>query len=222
VYGFAPIASPSVHGGSWAELVVVPEETSVALKPAGVDVAAAGAAPVAALTALAALDALELGEGSSVLVIGASGGVGSLFVQLAAAAGASVVAPGLPEDHAFLSGLGVSIVIDRDADLAGAARAAFPDGVDAILELVSREPDASPLAPGGRLASPLGAAGDGPGRFNLMASPTTPNLERLARLLADGTLRVPLQRSYPLEEAAQALADLAGRHTQGKLAIAIT
>ena len=61
----------------------------MARKPTGVDLATAGAAPVAGLTATAAIDALELAPGATVLVIGATGGVGSLFIQLAAAAGAN-------------------------------------------------------------------------------------------------------------------------------------
>lgn len=79
VYGFLPLANPTAHAGSWADYAVVSEETSVARKPTGVDLATAGAAPVAGLTATAAIDALELAPGATVLVIGATGGVGSLF-----------------------------------------------------------------------------------------------------------------------------------------------
>ena len=84
VYGWLLHANPTVHEGSWAELIAVPQGGSVARRPAGVEVVQAGAAPLAALTALAASDALELGEGATVLVVGASGGVGSFAVQLAA------------------------------------------------------------------------------------------------------------------------------------------
>jgi NADPH:quinone reductase-like Zn-dependent oxidoreductase len=55
----------------------------------------------------------------------------------------------------------------------------------------------------------------------VMAAPTTENLTRLARLLADGTLRVPVQKSYDLAQAPEALTALVGTHTQGKLAIRI-
>lgn len=221
VCGFLLHANPTVHAGSWADYLVVPEDFLVARKPAGVDLAAAGAAPLAALTALAALDALELTEGAAVLVVGASGGVGSFFVQLAAAAGANVIAPALSEDHDHLRALGASEILDRDTDVAAQVRERYPEGVDALLDLVARTPDASVLKRGGRLASPLGAAGEGPDRANLMASPTTANLERLAQLLDAGTLRVPIQHSYPLEQAGAALEALATAHTQGKLAITI-
>ena len=143
VYGWLLHANPTVHEGSWAELIAVPEGGSVARRPASVDVGQAGAAPLAALTALAAYDALELGEGATVLVIGASGGVGSFAVQLAAHAGATVLAPGLAEDQDYLRGLGTAEVLDRNADIVAAVRERYPDGVDALLDLVSSVPEAS-------------------------------------------------------------------------------
>jgi NADPH:quinone reductase len=220
VFGFVPHADPAVHKGSWADQVAVREDAT-ARKPGSVDFETAGAAPLAGISALAALEALELSEGAAVLVIGAAGGVGSFFVQLAAAAGANVITPGLPEDHEYLRGLGAAEVIERSANVAAQVREQHPDGVDALLDLVSFTPDDSVLKRGGRLASTLGAAGEGPGRSNLMAVPTTPNLERLAQLLDAGALRVPIQHTYPLEQAGTALDALPTTHTQGKLAITV-
>jgi NADPH:quinone reductase len=226
VYGWLLHANPTVHEGSWAELIAVPHDQSVARRPASIDVAQAGAAPLAALTALAAHDALELGEGATVLVVGASGGVGSFAVQLAARAGATVLAPGLPEDTDYLHGLGAAEVLDRTADVVAAVRERYPDGVDALLDLVSSDPEAlnayaAVICDGGRVASSVGAAGQGPDRTNVSALPGRENLERLAGLLADGTLSVPIQASYPLAQADQALKNLTGQHTQGKLAITL-
>ena len=183
---------------------------------------AAGASPVAALSAIAAFDALAPAAGEDVLVIGATGGVGSFFVQLAASVGANVIAPALPEDEAYLRDLGVIEILDRNADLAAAVREAHPDGVDALFDVVSQAPDASLLKEGGRLASPLGAAGEGEGRFNVMAVPSPANLQRLGELLAGGSLRVLIQRSYTLEQVGEALQALPASHTQGKLGITIT
>jgi NADPH:quinone reductase-like Zn-dependent oxidoreductase len=159
-----------------------------------------------------------------VLVAGASGGVGTFAVQLAARAGATVLAPGLPEDHDYLRGLGVGEVLDRNGDVAAQVRERHPDGVDALLDLVSQSPDqlnayAAVVRDGGRIASSVSAAGEGPGRSNVAAVPTAEQLERLAGLLADGTLRVPIQAGYPLAKADQALKALTTQHTQGKLAI---
>ena len=200
-----------------------PRGPSIARKPAGVDLATAGAAPLAGITATLAVDALALSEGDTVLVVGATGGVGSLAVQLAAHAGARVIAPALPEDEEYLRGLGVTDVLPRDGDVAAAVRERHPDGVDALLDLVSYAPGAfdAALKDGARVASPLGAAGDGPGRTNVMAVPSTENLERLARLLDAGTLQVPVQQTYELDRAAEALHALGTTHTQGKVAIRV-
>lgn len=219
VFGFLKHANPSVHAGTWAELIAVPHDDSVAAKPGGLDFVHAGAAPLAAITALAASDALALEAGESVLVVGASGGVGSFFVQLAAAAGARVIATALAEDHDYLRELGVGELVDRNGDVAAAVRGLHAEGVDAIMDAASPAPDASALTEGGRLASPLGAAGEGPGRFNVMAAATTPNLRRLAELLESGTLVVPIQRSFPLDRAGEALESLQAVHTQGKAGV---
>jgi NADPH:quinone reductase len=221
VFGFVLHADPTVHEGSWAELIVVSEDLEVAAKPRTLDFAHAGAAPLAGISAVTAFDALAPTEGGTVLVVGAAGGVGSFFVQLAAAAGANVIAPALPEDHDYLRGLGVGELVDRDADVAAAVREAHPEGVDALLDVVSQTPDTSLLKEGGRLASTIGAAGDGPGRFNIMAEPTPANLQRLAELLDTGALRVAIQRSYRLEQAGEALQALPATHTQGKLGLTI-
>jgi NADPH:quinone reductase-like Zn-dependent oxidoreductase len=221
VFGFVPHANPTVHEGSWAELIAVPED-GVATKPPSLDFAHAGAAPLAALAAVAAFDALAPTEGEAVLVVGAAGGVGSFFVQLAAGAGANVIAPALPEDEDYLRTLGVDEFVDRNADVAAAVREYHPSGVDAVLDAVSFTPDAALLKDGGsRLASPLGAAGEGPGRFNVMAESTPLNFERLAELLETGTLRVLIQHRYSFEQAGDALDALPATHTQGKLSLTI-
>jgi NADPH2:quinone reductase len=224
VFGFLLHANPTAHAGAWAELITVAEELSIAAVPDGVDLAAAGAAPLAGITAMTAVDALELSEGDVLLVAGATGGVGSLAVQLAARAGARILAPALAEDESFLRELGVGDILPRDGDVAAAVRGLVPDGVDALLDVVNYAPgtyDAA-LKEGARVASPTGAAGEGPGRSMVMAAPTVENLQRLGALLADGTLRVPVQAAYELDQAPEALAALPGRHTQGKLAVRVS
>jgi NADPH2:quinone reductase len=90
-----------------------------------------------------------------------------------------------------------------------------------VLDLVNYAPSAPAelVQDNGRIASPTGAAGEGPGRTMVMAAPTSENLGRLARLLEEGTLRVPIQSTYELAQAADALTALPTTHTQGKIAI---
>jgi NADPH:quinone reductase-like Zn-dependent oxidoreductase len=224
VYGFLLHANPTAHDGAWADLITVTEELSIAPVPEGVDLATAGAAPLAGITAMTAIDALDLSESDVLLIVGAAGGVGSIAVQLAAQAGAHVLAPALPEDESFLRELGVRDVLSRDGDLAGLVRERHPEGVDALLDLVNYEPGAydAALKPSARVSSSTGAAGEGEGRTNVMAEPTSENLERLGALLAGGTLRVPVQKTYELADAPAALAALSGEHTQGKLAVKVS
>jgi NADPH:quinone reductase-like Zn-dependent oxidoreductase len=223
VFGFLLHANPTARAGAWAELITVTEDLSLAPAPDGVDLAVAGAAPLAGITAMTAVDAVDLSEGDVLLVAGATGGVGSLAVQLAASAGARILAPALPEDEQFLRELGVSDVLPRDGDIGELVRDLVPDGVDALLDLINYAPGSydAALKPDARVASPTGAAGEGPGRTNVMSAPTAENLQRLGALLADNTLRIPLRATYPLAQAPEALAALAAQHTQGKLAIQV-
>ena len=71
VFGFLLHANPTVHDGAWAELITVAEEQSIAPVPDGVELAVAGAAPLAGITAMTAVDALDLSEGDVLLVAGA-------------------------------------------------------------------------------------------------------------------------------------------------------
>src|SRR3954452_10392964 len=137
VFGFLLHANPTVRDGAWAELITVTEELSIAPVPDGVDLATAGAAPLAGITAITVVDAVDLSDGDVLLVAGATGGVGTLAVQLAARAGARIIAPALPEDETFLRELGVSEMLRRDGDIPALVRELVPDGVDALLDLVN-------------------------------------------------------------------------------------
>ena len=220
VFGYMPHADPAVHHGSWAELIAVPEDR-VAATPAGVEPALAGATPLAGITALFCVDALGLSEGDSVLLVGATGGVGSFAVQLAGLAGAHVIAPAKSEDHGYLTALGVSELVDRDGDVAADVRASHADGVDAILDLVSYTPDefgayAAALKPDGRAASPVGGVGEGPGRHSIMASPDPAALDRLGLLMAEGALQVPVQAELSPRAGARGAGGAGDRPHSGK------
>ena len=149
------------------------------------------------------------------------------MVQLAKAAGATIVAPALAEDEEFLRCLGVDEVLPREGDLVAATRERYPNGVDALVDLVTPyqpTPYDGVLADGGRVASPTNAAGEGPGRTNVShgAILNRESLERVGQLLADGTVKVPIQQTYELDQAPEALGALSAGHTQGKLALRVS
>src|SRR5439155_22425647 len=171
--------------------------------PASLDLAVAGVAPVAGIAALAAVDALALSKGETILIVGAAGGVGSFAVQLAARAGATIIAPALAEDADYLRELGVTEHLDRAGDVVAAVRERHPDGVDALLDLVSYAPGAfdGALRDGARVASSNGAAGEGPCRTNVMAVPSDDNRRRLAALPDDATLQLHIHDTFQLASA---------------------
>lgn len=223
VFGFVPAMGSTVGAGAWAELTAV-SEAVLARRPDAVAWAVAGAAALAAVTAVMAVDAAAPGAGEVVLIVGATGGVGSVAVQLAVAAGATVIAPGLDGDEDYLRGLGVSEVLSRDGDVPAAVRERFADGVDVLIDVANYTPGAfdAALKHGARVASATNSAGEGPGRSNVISAPNPQILGRIAGLLADGTIKVHIAETYELADAPRALRDLATNHTQGKLAVHVS
>jgi NADPH:quinone reductase-like Zn-dependent oxidoreductase len=231
VIGFVP-ATPPLHVGTYAELVAGGSELVLSPKPAGLTFEAAAAIPLAGVAALDAVDAVAVGQGDTVLVIGATGGVGAVAVQLAVQRGASVIATAKAGDEeAFVRALGASETVDyATEDVAAVIRARFPGGIDVLIDTVSRDDAfvrmAELVRDGGRIATPLGAAdvdglaARGIRATNVMATPTPDKLAMLAEKTASGRLRVEVQRTYPLAEAPAALAAfMAG--TRGKIVLTI-
>ena len=221
---------PPVQAGTLAEYAVLPA-AGTASKPAGLDWVTAAALPLAGAAASAAVDAVDPRPGQVVLIVGAAGGVGSYAIQLLAARGATVLATGIPADAARLRRLGASAVIDYTAaPVADQVRAAYPDGIDALIDLVSYAPDDLPLSAlrkGGKVASSLGAASDealaadGLSGTNIMAMPTSDVISALAARVLDGTLTVDVETILPLASAADGLATIASGHARGKIVVQV-
>lgn len=224
---FGVLMKPVLGDGTFGEYVTVPEAIGLTRLPAGLDVATAGALGLAGTAALMAVEAVAPQSGETVLIAGATGGVGAYAVQLAAASGAQVIATAQSADEvAFVRDLGAALTVDYSTDLTDALRYERPQGVEAVIHLAG---DAQQLAdllvPGGRFASTLGVgpeqlAGRSIAVTGLMAVPDAARLDRLAAEAAAGRLRSPIQRTYPLEQVPQALADFAAG-TLGKVAISV-
>src|SRR5881227_1398023 len=196
------------HGGFYAEYVAVPAER-VGHVPQGLTLQQAGAVATNGLTAIQGIDdALRLKAGDTLIIHGASGGVGSLALQFAKLRGVKVLATASGEDGlTFVKGLGADAVVDgRHGDIAAAARTFAPAGVDAVLALAGGETlerciDA--LRPGGQVAFPYGVKPEPkarPGvpisRYN--AIPGVKEFERLNRAIEAVKLAVPIAAEFPL------------------------
>jgi NADPH:quinone reductase-like Zn-dependent oxidoreductase len=231
VLGFVT-AMPPLHDGTYAEVVSGASGLVLARKPDRLSFETAAAIPLVGATALDAVDAIDVGPGDTVLVAGATGGVGSIAVQLAAHRGATVIATARAGDEeTFVRALGASATVDYSiGDVAEAIRALYPEGVTALIDTVNRGEAFAPMAAlvrdGGRIATTLGTAdvealaARDVRATNLMGAPTPEKLSSLAEQVADGTLRVEIQQTYPLADAAGAFAAfMAG--TRGKLVVIV-
>ena len=222
---FGMLVTAHLHGGTFAERASVPAYCA-AKRPHGLDPEDAGALGLAGGAARASVDALGLCPGETVLICGATGGVGAFAIQMAKRRGETVVATARPEQADFVERFGADEIVDYSSDLAGELRALHPDGVDCIIHLAG---DGIALAdlivPGGRLVSTLGVGPEAVAGHDVRATPvmTIPSLgllEGLANEVVQGDLRVPITHRYSLDEAAQAIRDF-GASALGKLGVTV-
>jgi NADPH:quinone reductase-like Zn-dependent oxidoreductase len=216
--------------GTFADFLVVASDARMSLKPEALTFETASVLPLAGGAALAAVRWLELRPGAKLLIIGATGGVGSYAVQIARAAGAHVIATATASDAGYIRDLGANEVIDFEAgDTVETARQLAPQGVDAVLDVIDGPEElkrvASLVREGGRLITTLDAADidalahQGVTAQNFLNHPLPEHFDELARLVVDGELRVHIEHSFPLEEAVTAL-DLSERgEVRGKVVL---
>jgi NADPH:quinone reductase-like Zn-dependent oxidoreductase len=208
---------------SHAELVVVEVDHLVARPPA-VPWAVAGALFVAGATAYASVRAVHPGPGDTVAVSGAAGGVGSVAVQLAVHAGATVIGLASEGHHPWLAGHGV-IPVPYGDGVVDRIRKASDGHVDAFIDTfgggyVAMAVDLG-VAPGriNTIIDREGAATYGTRTDGNAAGATAGVLAELAGLIAEGRLEIPIAKAYPLTEVRQAYRDLEERHTLGKIVL---
>jgi NADPH:quinone reductase-like Zn-dependent oxidoreductase len=225
----------SVPRGAFAQYVVAPAAQLIK-KPAGIGFADAAASVMSGLTALVAMrDVAQVGAGTRVLVNGASGGVGTMAVQVAKVLGAEVTGVCGPRNVELVQSLGADHVIDYTKDDFTKGEPRF----DVVLDNVLNHPPkltARVLAPGGVLMpNSLGTDGllgalprmaravlMGLGRTKVrLVSPKVnhESLNGLLRLLESGEVRVVIDRTYPLDQAASGIAYVAEHHASGNVAI---
>jgi NADPH:quinone reductase-like Zn-dependent oxidoreductase len=216
--------------GSFSEYTAVAATGKVAQLPAEVPFECAASLPTASTAAYQAVMGANLTAGDVVLVNGASGGVGQSAVQFAAELGATVLATAPPDLADYMRGLGAATVIDFTAGpTVDQVRAAYPDGIAAVVDLVSRPGDAGAIASlvrdGGAFVSTNNAAEpDALSAHNVQAvnldSRVTPaDLTALAERVADGRLRVQFDECVPLDDAPAAIAHARAGHARGKTII---
>ena len=216
-------------GGFYAQYAAVKAKDAAPI-PGGLTVEQAGVFPVDAITALCGLDdTLGLKQGESVMIFGASGGIGHLAVQLAKRMGARVFAVASGADGvALCKQLGADACVDgHKGDVLAAARAFAPGGIDAaLLTAGGKETDRSlqALRDGARVAYPNGVEPEPEPPSGVRArsydgTPSPAALQKLNKLVEQGPpFHVHVAKTFPLDEAAEAHRTL-GEHYLGKLAL---
>ncbi len=213
-----------IGGGGYADKVVL-NEGAMAHKPQEIDHVHAAAIPLAGQTAWQGLFRYgQLKAGQAVLIHGGSGGVGHFAVQFAKAKGASVITTVSTERLEFARSLGADVVIDyktqRFEDLA--------QDLDMIFDLVdgeTRERSWKLLKKGGVLVSTLTdpsqqtAARHGVRALRYTVEPDGKELAEILSLVASGRVKPHVQKTYPLEEAAQALNCVEQGDSTGKIVL---
>lgn len=227
VFGIAD--KPFMGEGTFAEQVAV-QAASLVAKPLELDHAQAAALPTASLTALSAVNEAGVQNGQTIVVLGATGGVGSFAVQLAAMRGARVVAVTKSDYGAYARELGASDVIDyTQGDVAAAIRAKAAT-IDAVVDFAGDTALLDSLAPlvrnGGSVISaaamldPEAYKAKGLVGKSIRRAPVA-SLNEIVDLIREKKLRLPAVRLLPLERAADALAEQSQRHVKGKLVLEV-
>ena len=222
--------------------LAVARADEIAAIPSSITTQTAASVPLAGVTALQCLEAAgSAAPGDRILINGASGGVGTFAVQLAVARGLRVTAVVSPRHEELMHRLGAEHVVDYTTSDAAPAGIEY----DVVVDLVGNRSLADLrrcVLPGGDLVlSGGGVPGSGRivGPFRLLvqaqlaarragigihvpkALPTTERLERLMALVAEGTVTPVIDRVYPLERTAEAVAYVEDVHPQGKVVIAV-
>jgi NADPH2:quinone reductase len=217
-------------GGGFAELALASADRLAPMPGTANFVEAAGLVIGAGTAYEGLIDRGRLQAGETVLITAAAGGVGSAAVQVAAAVGARVVAVASPPNHDYLLSLGASEVFDyHAADWAQQVRAVVPGGVDLLFDAAggqTRDQALDAVRDGGRAISivlqgaplPLerGITGE-----SFAAHGDRARLEQLAALVDADKLRPQADTVLPLDQAREALARVATRHTRGKIVLQI-
>jgi len=211
---------------SQAEYVLA-EAANLTPKPAGLPWEVAGALFVVGTTAYAAVRAVSLTPGDTVVVAGASGGVGSIAVQLARRAGATVIGLASQPNHAWLSAHGV-IPVSYGEGVAGRIREAAAGQVDALIDTVGGDYVTIALEELGVEPSRV----DSITRFDLVEkygikaegsayAASAAVLAELAGLVAAGELEVPITATFPLDQVQDAYRRLDQGHVLGKIVLIV-
>lgn len=215
VYGYGALSPTKRRFGSYAEYITYPEDWCVTRKPENLSHEEAACLPYGALLALYFLNKVNLQPGQHILIYGASGSIGTMAVQLAKNAGATITAVCSSRNFEMVRSLGADKVIDYTKDDAVSKLEQYDVVMDAVgnskTSALKEAAKKTALKPGGKYTSidkgtPKGIMAD---------------FEYISKLAEAGKLQTMIDKTFPLEEMAEAHRYVDAGHKRGNVAISV-
>jgi NADPH:quinone reductase-like Zn-dependent oxidoreductase len=218
--------------GTYTQYCAISESAPLARKPEPLSMADAAALPTAGMAALDLLEKSGLTMGDTILIVGATGGVGQFLTQLARQRALYVIATGTTADVEMLKALGAHSVVDlTGGSLNAQLRGQVPEGIDGLLDLASAPAEFTTFAAlvrkGGVALTTnfvadknaLALSGIRGGNFTLGANSSL--VERLGAAAGTGKVKIPIERRVPFDQALTAIEGSRNGHARGKTVILI-
>lgn len=229
---FAYARRMEIHHGTYAEYIALPE-SYVVHKPSNISFEEAASVPLAGLTAFQSLfEKGKLIKNQKLLIIGASGGVGTFAIQFAKIKGAYVYALAGPKRKEYMKELGADEVLDYSkGDWVKEFKEILPEGADLVFDCVGKESTLKAytcVKEGGSIVSILSQANEElvkKYKVNfkyVFVEPNAPQLDKIRDWIEKGKLTVPIEKVFELKDFEKAHELIETGHTQGKIVIQIT
>ncbi len=227
---FAYARRELIHEGTYSEYINL-EQRHVAPKPKNISFEEAAVIPLAGLTAYQALfEGIKLQPNEKILIHAGAGGVGSFAIQMAKHRGAYVLTTASETHHPYLKNLGADEIIDyKKVKFVQEIQRKFPKGIDAVFDTVGAETQlesADVLKKGGRLISILALQHNvlkekGVEANYLFVRPDHEQLVKIGKMVEAGQLKPYITKTFPLDQAVQALDLIQTGHTEGKIVLKV-
>lgn len=215
------------QGGSWAEYAAAKQSSLITL-PDDLSFVQGAAVPVAGKTALECIKALDLNKGDTLFIAGASGAIGTLVIQLAAAAGIRVSGSASAKNHEYMKSLSAEKTVDyHDPDWQKEVREWSKGGVSAALAIQpgTGSDSIKVVKEGGKLITVSGDSDQVTVERNITVRQmahtmfTQKEITQLVQDISSGKIQLVIEKEYPFEQALDALQKTETRHARGKLVV---
>lgn len=220
-------SSLQLKGGCWSQYVAVSSKMLIPM-PDEIDFIQGASIPVAGKTAIESMSALDLKEGDTLFVAGASGAIGTLIIQLAKNQGIRVIGSASSKNHEYMLSLGAEKVVDySNPDWKDQVKQWVPGGVDAALaiQLGTGEDSMDVVKDGGKVITVSGDKVDSERNIIVQQFQHQLDIQHAIGILIEditaGKVHPVIEHVYSFEQALDALEKTETRHARGKLVVSM-